>query len=174
VGLYTFAFWLPQIIKSIGDLSIVQTGLITMIPYLVAGSVMYLWGRYSDHNRAARQWHIALPAVLGAMGLGLSALPHLPPVVSMAALTLAASGLYASLPPFWTLPPRMLTGAAAAAGIALINALGNIGGFLGPSLLGIIKAATGSYAPSLISLAALLLAAAVLAKLIKIEDRVNS
>jgi MFS transporter, ACS family, tartrate transporter len=169
VGLYTYGFWLPQIIKSIGHLTNRETGLVTMIPYAIAGCAMYAWGRYSDGHRHARQRHVALPALLGALGLAASAWPNLSPTMSLIAITVAASGIYASIPPFWTLPTQVLTGASAAGGIALINTLGNVGGFVGPSLLGFIKKSTGSYAPSLLTLSAILLVGAVFVKMISFE-----
>lgn len=173
VGLYTYGFWLPQIIKSAGDLTNRQTGIVTMIPYAIAGCAMYGWGQYSDSHREARQRHVAWPALLGALGLAVSALPHLPPTISLMAITVAASGIYASIPPFWTLPTRVLTGASAAGGIALINTLGNAGGFVGPSLLGIIKKTTGSYGPSLWTLSGILLIGAVLVKVINLESQTS-
>ena len=128
VGLYTYGFWLPQIIKGIGHLTNGETGLVTMIPYTIAGSAMYAWGRYSDGHSRGRQRHVALAALLGALGLALSAWPKLSPTMSLIAITAAASGIYASIPAFWTLPAQVLTGASAAGGLALINTLGNVGG----------------------------------------------
>jgi len=166
VGLYTYGFWLPQIIKSIGHLTNRETGLVTMIPYAIAGSAMYAAGRYSDAQRHARQRHVALAALLGAVGLAVSAWTQLSPTMSLIAITVAATGIYASIPAFWTLPAQVLTGASAAGGIALINTLGNVGGFVGPALLGFIKKSTGSYAPSLLTLSAFLLVGAALVKMI--------
>jgi len=114
---------------------------------------MYLWGRHSD-GTGERTWHIALPAFVGAVGLVLSAYWSGSPVLALAALCLSAMGCYAALPVFWTLPTSMLVGAAAAAGIALVNSIGNIGGFLGPTLVGYVTDATGSYGAALSTLAA--------------------
>jgi ACS family tartrate transporter-like MFS transporter len=171
IGLYTYGFWLPQIIKSIGSLSNRQTGLVTMIPYAIAACVMYSWGRYSDRHREARQSHVAWPALAGTAGLALSALPHLQPAVSLLAITLAASGIYAALAPFWTLPTHVLEGSAAAGGIALINTLGNVGGFLGPTLLGLIEKSTGSYSPGLWVLSGFLLVAAMWVSRFRLHGR---
>jgi ACS family tartrate transporter-like MFS transporter len=170
VGLYTYGFWLPQIIKSVVDLTNRQIGLVTMIPYAIAGCALYGWGRYSDRHPEARQDHVAWPALLGALGLAASAWPHLSSTMSLMAITVAASGIYASIPPFWTLPTRVLPGASAAGGIALINTLGNVGGFVGPSLLGFIKKSTGSYGPSLWTLSGILLVGSLLVKVIKLES----
>ena len=174
VGLYTYGFWLPQIIKTIGHLTNRETGLVTMIPYTIAGCAMFAWGRYSDRHRAGRQRHVAMPALLGALGLAASAWPDLSPALSLVAITVAASGIYASIPPFWTLPAQVLSGASAAGGIALINTLGNVGGFAGPSLLGFIKKTTGSYAPSLLTLAAVLLLGAALVRWVGFSAPVSS
>jgi MFS transporter, ACS family, tartrate transporter len=154
VGLYGFGFWLPQIVKGLGNLSNFEVGLTSALPYAAAALTMYLWGRHSDHS-GERTWHIAIPAFVGAVGLAASAQWGNSPALSLAALSLSAMGVYAALPVFWTLPTSMLTGAAAAAGIALVNSIGNLGGFLGPTLVGYVKDATGSYAASLWMLAAM-------------------
>ena len=135
-GMYGLSFWLPQIIKAFG-LSNTETGLVTAIPYVAAAIVMVLWGRHSDQT-GERVWHIAIPAFAGGAALiaGTQVTDLLP---AMALLTIAAAGIFTSLPLFWTLPTALLTGTAAAAGIALINAIGNIGGFIGPYLVGWMK-----------------------------------
>lgn len=148
VGTYGFGFWLPQIVKGLGQLSNFQVGLVAAIPYSIAALAMYLWGRHSDATRE-RVWHVAIPTLVGAAGLALSAQITGSPVLSFAALSFCAIGIYSALPIFWTLPTAMLTGSAAAAGIALVNSIGNFGGFLGPTLVGYVKDATGSYAASL-------------------------
>lgn len=153
VGMYGFGFWLPQIVKGLGNLSNFEVGLAAALPYAVAALTMYLWGRHSDRT-GERTWHIALPAFVGAVGLALSAYLGDTPVLALAALCLSAIGCYAALPIFWTLPTAMLAGGAAAAGIALVNSIGNIGGFLGPTLVGYVTDATGSYGAALSVLAA--------------------
>ena len=153
VGMYGFGFWLPQIVKGLGNLSNFEVGLATALPYAVAALTMFLWGRHSDRT-GERTWHIALPAFVGAVGLALSAYWGGTPVLALAALCLSAMGCYAALPVFWTLPTSMLVGGAAAAGIALVNSIGNTGGFLGPTLVGYVTDATGSYAAALWTLAA--------------------
>jgi MFS transporter, ACS family, tartrate transporter len=152
VGMYGFGFWLPQIIKGFGNLSNFQVGFATALPYVAAALTMYFWGKHSDRTRE-RTWHIALPAFVGAVGLALSAYLGGTPALALAALTLSAMGCYAALPIFWTLPTSMLTAGAAAAGIALVNSIGNTGGFLGPTLVGYVTDATGSYAAALWTLA---------------------
>jgi MFS family permease len=135
-GLYGLGFWLPQIVKAFG-LSTSMTGWVVAIPYVFSAIIMILWTRHSDRT-GERVWHVAIPAFLG--GAGLIAGAYLSdPVTAMAALTLGAVGIHAALPAFWTLPTGLLTGTAAAGGIALINSLGNIGGFAGPYLVGWIR-----------------------------------
>jgi ACS family tartrate transporter-like MFS transporter len=153
VGMYGFGFWLPQIVKGLGNLSNFEVGLATALPYAAAALTMFLWGRHSDRT-GERTWHIALPAFVGALGLALSAYWGGTPVLALAALCLSAMGCYSALPVFWTLPTSMLVGGAAAAGIALVNSIGNTGGFLGPTLVGYVTDATGSYAAALWTLAA--------------------
>jgi ACS family tartrate transporter-like MFS transporter len=152
VGMYGFGFWLPQIVKGLGTLSNLEVGFATAVPYVAAALTMYFWGKHSDRTRE-RTWHIALPAFVGAAGLALSGYLGGTPALALAALTLSAMGCYAALPIFWTLPTSMLAAGAAAAGIALVNSIGNTGGFLGPTLVGYVTDATGSYAAALWTLA---------------------
>lgn len=160
VGLYGFGFWLPQIIASLGQMTNVQVGLFTMIPYTLACIALVLWGRHSDATQE-RAWHVALPSILGAAALTVSGWASAP-LIGFAALCLAAVGIYSGLPAFWALASRGLQGAAAAGAIALINSLGNFGGFLGPAAIGMAKTHTGSYAASLLLIAAFLAVGAVL------------
>ena len=152
IGLYGFSFWLPQIIKGFGGLSNLQVGFLTIVPNAFAALAMYLWGRHSD-RAGERVWHVALPAFLGAFGLAASAYFGSEPRLGLVALTLGAIGIYAALPTFWTLPTAMLSGTAAAGGIALINSLGNLSGYFGPSLIGYIKDLTHQYRFGLLTLA---------------------
>jgi ACS family tartrate transporter-like MFS transporter len=154
VGLYGFSFWLPQIIASLGTMTNVQVGLVTMIPYSLACIGLVLWGRHSDASEE-RSWHVALPMLLGATALIVSGWTSAP-VIAFAALCLAAVGIYSGLPSFWALASRGLQGAAAAGAIALINSLGNFGGFLGPAAIGLAKTYTNSYAASLLLIAVFL------------------
>ncbi|MDE2361814.1 MAG: MFS transporter [Hyphomicrobiales bacterium] len=135
-GLYGFGFWAPQIVKAFG-LTIAQTGWVAAIPFVAGALVMIPWTKHSDATRE-RTWHVALPAFLGGLGLIIGAYMQ-NPYVSMFFLTLGSVGTFAALPTFWTLPTALLTGTAAAGGIALINAIGNVGGFVGPYLVGWIK-----------------------------------
>jgi len=166
VGLYGFNFWLPQIIQGGGRLSHREIGVLTMLPNLVAAALMYGWGRHSDTS-AERRWHMALPAFLAATGFFAAAHWAASPILALVALTIGAVSVYVILPVFWTLPTGLLRGAAAAGGIALINAVGNFGGYLGSTLMGRLKDATGDYRLGLCVLALSLLVTGVLALFVR-------
>jgi MFS transporter, ACS family, tartrate transporter len=121
---------------------------------------MVFWARHSDASRE-RVWHVGLPLLLTAVGLGVSGFSD-NPVVMMIALIGAAIGTFCTFAVFWTLPTAWLSGTAAAGGIALINSIGNLAGFGGPYLIGWVKDATGSTAVGLLVLAVLPLVAACL------------
>jgi D-galactonate transporter len=158
-ALYGMQFWLPQIVKAFG-LSNLQTGFVTAIPYLFGSVAMVLWARHSDRTRE-RVWHVGLPLLLTAVALGACGFIA-DPVLTMVALTVAAIGVFCTFALFWTLPTAWLSGAAAAAGIALINSIGNLAGFGGPYLIGWIKESTGSTSTGLLVLAVLPLIAGLL------------
>ncbi|MGH6735480.1 MAG: MFS transporter [Methyloceanibacter sp.] len=153
IGLYGIGFWMPQVIASFG-LAPLEVGFLTAIPYLFAAIAMVVWGRRSD-RLSERRWHIALPLLLAASAFAWSAYagPLLP---TMIALTLATLGFYAALGPFWSLPTALLTGTGAAAGLALINSMGNTAGFAGPYIVGVLREATGNFSAALLFLAAAL------------------
>ena len=156
---YGLSFWLPQIVKGFG-LSNLATGFVTAIPYACGAVAMILWGRRSD-RAGERVWHTAIPAFGAAVGLGACAVLDLP-LATVLLLCFAAVGIFAAHPTFWTLPTSLLTGAAAAGGIALINSIGNLAGFVGPYAVGWVRESTGSFSLALLALAALPLAAGVL------------
>ena len=151
-GLYGVTFWLPQIVKGLGSLSNLQVGFVVALPTLAAAVVMIVWTRHSDRT-GERPWHVALPAFAGAFGLAAGALAS-EAVPSIVALSVALIGIYAAIATSWTLPSAFLTGTAAAGGIALINSIGNLGGFAGPYFVGWIKSATGTYSPALLIIGA--------------------
>jgi D-galactonate transporter len=161
MGLYGIGFWLPSLIKGMGVAGALDIGLLSAIPYAVAVVGMVLVSRSADKH-SERRWHVAIPAVLGAIGLILSVLLHGNAVLSMAALSLGTFGILTSLPLFWSLPTAFLRGTAAAAGIALINSLGNLAGFVSPFLIGVIKTRTQSTDAGMYMLAASLVVGALL------------
>ena len=149
---YGLGFFLPQIVKAFG-LNIFLTTLVSATPYVVGTIGMVWWGRRSDRV-AERRFHTAFPLFLAAAGIALStALDD--PLLKMISFCIAGFGIFACLPVFWTLPTAFLSGAAAAAGIAVINSIGNLAGFAGPFAMGWIKDHTGSYAGGLLLLAGL-------------------
>jgi ACS family tartrate transporter-like MFS transporter len=154
------AFFLPQIVKSFG-LSNVETGLVTSIPYILGTLGILVWGYYSDRFNERR---ISLFLALAVAALGLAGAAYLGHnVYAVAMLAVAAIGIYGTKAPFWPLPSTFLTGSAAAGGIALINSIGNLGGFAGPYIVGWTKNSTGSFDAGLYTLAAIALLAAVAA-----------
>lgn len=160
-GFYTVGFWLPTLIASTGVRDPLQVGLLTAIPYGAAAATMLLVSRSADRWRE-RRWHLAFTAVLGSVGLIMSAAFGHQPVLAMVGLTLAAMGGLSTLPMFWSLPTAFLGGSAAAAGIALINSWGNLAGFVSPYLIGFIKDMTNSTNPGLYAMAGALFVGALL------------
>jgi len=159
VGLYGITFWLPQILQSMGYSSR-ATGLLVALPYALAAVSMIAWGRHSDRT-GERVWHVALACLLSTFAFALIAGVDSPALVFIA-LALVAIGVCSTLAPFWAMPPTFLAGTAAAGGIALINAVGNLGGVFGPYAVGWALEATGSYAGGMAILAASMSIAAVL------------
>jgi ACS family tartrate transporter-like MFS transporter len=149
---YGLSFFLPQIVNAFG-LNTFLTTLVSTAPYAVGVIGMVWWGRRSDRV-GERRFHTAIPLFVAAAGIAVSiALDD--PTLKMIALSVAGFGIFACLPVFWTLPTAFLSGAAAAAGIAVINSIGNLAGFAGPFAMGWIKDHTGSYTGGLLLLAAL-------------------
>jgi MFS transporter, ACS family, tartrate transporter len=147
---YGLGFWLPTIVKEFG-VSDVQTGFITAIPYAVGVAAVVIWPLLSDRMQE-RKWNTALAFLVAAGGLALST--YFPdPVHKMTLLCIAAVGMYAIAPLFWTLPTAFLSGTAAAGGIALINSIGNLAGFAAPYAMGYLKDATGGFAAGLLVVA---------------------
>ncbi|SAK71167.1 major facilitator transporter [Caballeronia fortuita] len=161
MGLYGVSFWLPTIIKSMGIKDALHVGLLSAIPYGAAVIGMLLAARSADRS-GERRWHIAIPAFIGAIGLVLSVVWASNTTLAMLGLTLATMGILTTLPLFWSLPTAFLAGTGAAAGIAMINSLGNLAGFLSPYLVGWLKQVTASNASGMFMLAGFLLLGAVL------------
>ncbi|WP_433295635.1 MFS transporter [Pseudonocardia sp. CA-142604] len=168
-GLYVLAFFLPQVVSDLQEqfgvrFSLVEIGLITAVPYVVASVVMVLNARHSDHT-GERRLHVAVPAFLGAAGVAVALYLDSPYLV-IAAMTLCAVGVYSAIPVIWQLPSAFLTGVGAAAGIALINSFGNLSGFVGPYLTGWLQDLTGSFRAGMFVVAAFMVLAGVIVLLI--------
>jgi ACS family tartrate transporter-like MFS transporter len=158
-GLYTLGIWAPQIIKEFG-LSSMEVGLLNAVPATLAIAAMILWARHSDKS-GERTWHVVGACVLASVGLVLAGFATTV-VAVIVALSLVNIGVSAAKPPLWSMPTMFLSGSAAAAGIATINSIGNLGGFVGPSMIGWIKDLTGSFEGGLYFVAGLMLLSAIL------------
>ena len=151
---------MAEIVDQIDGLSDVGAGFVTAIPYTVAIVGLVLISRHSDRT-GERKLHVAIPLALGAAAFATSTIVS--PVAAIAALAVGLFFLLGAHPVFWAMPAALLSGTAAAAGIALINSVGNLGGFVGPYLVGLMKDATGSTDGGLITLAVILALGAFLA-----------
>ena len=164
-------FFLPQIVQAFG-MSTFRTTLVSAVPY-VAGTVgMILWGRRSDRKQE-RRYHTAFPLLVAGCAIVGSALVD-DATAKMAALSAAAIGIFASMPVFWTLPTFILSGAAAAGGIALINSIGNLAGFVGPYVMGWTRDATGTYVAGLISLGVACLASMTIVLMLRDDESLEA
>jgi ACS family tartrate transporter-like MFS transporter len=143
--------WLPTIVRRISGLSTTQVILISGIPWLVAIPMMLITAWHSDKTRE-RRWHTAIPLLLVGIALSLSIAAGNHLVLAIAAFSMATMALYSFPSPFWSLPTIFLSGPAAAASIALINATGNLGGFAGPYMIGYLADLTGGYTAGLLYL----------------------
>jgi sugar phosphate permease len=161
VGFYSVSFWLPQILQMTSGLGNVEVSILSAIPYVAAAIAMTIVGRRSDHT-GERCRHVALAAFVGALGLAMSAWAQTP-LLSIVVLSIAAMGIWSAVPVFWMFPTTLLSGTASAAAIALVNSFGNLGGFVGPYLTGLLRDATGGFAVSLLAVAGLLVVAVALA-----------
>ncbi|MBS7537374.1 MFS transporter [Ancylobacter lacus] len=158
-GQYALTFWMPTLIKATGVTGNLNIGLISAIPFLCAAVTMVLVGRSADHRRE-RRWHLIIPATCGAIGFIVAATSTSTPLAILS-LSIAAAGVITCAPLFWSLPTAFLTGTAAAAGIALINSVGNLAGFVSPYLIGFLKDLTGSNQIGMYALAGFLLVGVV-------------
>ncbi|HYA42679.1 MAG TPA: MFS transporter, partial [Syntrophobacteraceae bacterium] len=142
-GMYGVTFWMPTIIKATGVKSVLDVGLLTAIPFAAGMVCMILLSRRSDRVQE-RRWHCAIPAAVSCIALILSALYGKDTSVAVVLLSFAMAGSLAALPVFWILPTAILGGTAAAAGIAVVNSIGNLSGFLGNYLVGWLTTLTHS------------------------------
>ena len=145
IGFYAVTFWMPTIIQELGvdKKDFLKVGLLSMIPWGIGAVAMVVVGSHSDRT-GERRWHVALSLLVAVGGLFVLAAVGKAPIPSMIGLTLVTSGILSFVATFWALPTAFLTGTAAAAGIAWINSVGNLGGHFGPDLIGRIRTATSS------------------------------
>jgi sugar phosphate permease len=160
VALYAMSFWLPQIIKQTSNLTDFEIGVLSAIPYIFGSAAMVAAGWHSD-RRAERRWHVAIAAAAG--GAAFAASGYVGSLTgSIVVLSAAMVGLASMFGPFWTLATAAVQGVGAAAAIALINSVGNIGGFVGPYIIGYVRDTTGSFAVGLVVVGAIMALAGVL------------
>ncbi len=161
---YAVGFWMPTIIQELGidKKDFLKVGLLSMIPWGISIIAMIWWGSHSDRT-GERRWHCAIGLLVIMGGLMLLGMAHKSPIMSMVALTLITAGWAGAVCTFWSLPTAFLSGTAAAAGIAWINSVGNLGGYFGPDLIGTIRtAAHGAAEAAFYTLAGIALVGALI------------
>lgn len=155
-GVYGLSLWLPPIIKGLGHFGNTELGLLVMIPYAVSLPCVYYWSKRADRT-GRRAWHASVSLGVAAVGLlGAGFLFTVSSAAALALLSVSAIGIYSAIAPFLAMPSVVFTGAAAAAALGVVNSLGNVGGFVAPYVVGLIKSATGSNEIALVFLAACL------------------
>jgi MFS transporter, ACS family, tartrate transporter len=164
IGSVGLGLWMPQILKGFG-FSVVTVGFLAAIPYICGAITMMLWARLSDGG-GERSWFVASALLFGAASLIVCGYATSSALISIVALCGAVIGIMCYQSTIWPIPSSFLTGSAAAGGLALIVSIGNLGGFVGPYLIGEIRQATGSFSLALISVAAFLILAAVLVRIV--------
>ena len=162
IGVFGVNMWLPQIIKTYGDISTTHIGLISAIPFVVAAVGMLAIGRSSD-RMMERKWHMIGAMALAGVCLVLCGLLADNLWISILLISISSIGFYGCMPVFWTIPASFLVGGAAATGIAFINAVGNLGGFIGPVAIGWIRDYTGSFTSGLYFMGGAVLIGCILA-----------
>ncbi|HRS98325.1 MAG TPA: MFS transporter, partial [Smithella sp.] len=165
VSMYGIAMWMPLMLKNITGFSNLLVGVVSIFPYLAAAAFMVIIGISSDRT-GERRLHLAGSLMLAALGYLFSVLTG-STVWSVACLIIAAAGIWAALGPFWAFAGSFLSGTAAAGGFALINSIGNLGGFTGPYLMGFLRDSTGSYTTGMVSLGFIILAGSIMAWFLK-------
>lgn len=158
-GLYTIGFWAPLIVKGLG-FSVFHIGFLVAIPNLIAVIGMVLWSRNSDRT-GERYWHAALACLIGAIGMAIAARAGSSAFLAIAGLSFTAFGVSAAKPPLWCLPTTFFAGTAAATSIGLINSLGTLGGFAGPTMIGSTNRTSGNFTRGLYLVGGTLLVSAV-------------
>lgn len=168
LGFFGLTLWLPQILKGMTHASTLEIGFLTAIPSVFATIASIVIGRHSDRT-GERRLHIVIPLLIGAAAFGAAAVIR-DPVLAIVAITIANTGLWVGNTVFWTLPANLLAGTqAAATGIALVNSIGNLGGFFGPYLTGWVRSISHGFAGAMLGYAAFLIIASVLVMLLDLS-----
>ncbi len=162
---YGVSLWLPTLIRSLSGMSNFWIGMLSAIPYIAAALAMVAVGLHSDRT-GERRWHTALPAFVGALAL-IGAAYSISVGPAILAISVAVLGVFSMLGPFWAMPTSLLSGTAAAAGIAFINSVGNLGGFAGPYVIGLVRTSTGQFKGGLLLTSAALTSSGVIALMVK-------
>jgi ACS family tartrate transporter-like MFS transporter len=159
--MYGVTLWLPSVIRALSGLGNLMIGAVAAIPYMLTAVAMVVVGRHSDHSDE-RRWHSALSGVVGAVALGLAAYARIPWLV-IVGMSVGMMGAQAMVGPFWAMASTGMAGSTAAATIAVINSIGNVGGYFGPSIIGLVKSAGGEIQGGLLAIGAVLGVSACLA-----------
>jgi MFS transporter, ACS family, tartrate transporter len=162
--MYGVTLWLPSVIRALSGLSYFWTGVVAVIPFVVTTVAMVLIGMHSD-RRNERRWHTAAPALAAAVGLLVAAYSH-GPVIVVAGIGVGLALAESMVGPFWALATSSMAGLSAATGIAVINSLGNLGGFFGPDIIGFFRSANGGFRGGLLAISATLVMSGSIALLV--------
>jgi len=166
---YGVSMWLPNLIKSLGGMSNFTVGVLSAIPYVAAAITMVFVGLSSDRS-GERRWHTAVPALAGALAIGLAG-GTTSLATAVALVSIAVVGVFSMMGPFWAMPTALLSATTAAAGIAFINSVGNLGGFFGPYIIGLVRTSTGQFRGGLLVVAAALAMSGALVLTIKLNRK---
>jgi ACS family tartrate transporter-like MFS transporter len=162
---YGVSLWLPTLIRSLSGVSNFTVGVLSAIPYVTAAIAMVAVGLHSDRS-GERRWHTAIPAFAGAVALTVAAYStSVGPAIL--AISVAVLGVFSMTGPFWAMPTGLLSGTAAAAGIAFINSVGNLGGFVGPYVIGLVRTSTGQFKGGLLLVGSALAASGAIALMVR-------
>jgi MFS family permease len=165
------SLWLPTLIHHVSASSNVTIGILYALPYIAAAIAEFLVALHSDRS-GERRWHVAACALAGAIAILAAAYFTSLPAV-LAAITIAVLSSYATFGPFWAMATGLLEGNAAAAGIALINSVGNVGGFWGPYVIGLVRTSTGSFQGGLMIASSSLALCGVVVLTIRLAPRIS-
>lgn len=171
-GNYGITFWLPQIIQDTITKDPQMIGWVSAIPWTASVIAMNIWGHHSDKT-GERRWHMGIAAATGAVALAVSAIPGIPGVAGFAALVVGASAIMCQFAVFWSLPTALLSGSAAAAGIAWVNSIGNLAGYASPHVVGYIRDSTHSMVAALLVLAGAQAVVAVISTMVGGKSRMK-
>lgn len=167
--MYGMSMWLPTVIKSLASMNNFTIGVLSAIPYLAAAIAMVRVGLHSDRS-GERRWHVALLAFAGALALAAAAYTH-SLGAAVVLLSITVMGYFSMMGPFWAMPTRLLSSTSAAAGIAFINSVGNLGGFFGPYTIGLMRTSTGEFRGGLLVVAATLAVSGAFVLAVREPDR---